>query len=1509
MKKILTAIALLALTAVAGGGIQAQCATGVSDCYLVVDGQDQYGDGWNGGYLSFSQGGIALGTFSLTGATGRDTIRLCTAGGPVACSWTPGDYDFEVSFTITDSLGSVLYVSGAMDEVSGLLALLAPCPSCPAPAALTATAIGTATATVSWHEVGSAASWYYRYGTSASPSGDWLAAYDTVVGLSGLQPNTLYHFFVYADCGGGDTSAVAAFAFRTACGDIVLPYSEGFESYDAVEQMPYCWMRMEVATAADYSGGVTAYPYVSSDEGHTGARSLYFASYYGIQSVASPMIAAAASSVEVQLWMKGGDAIQVGYATSTDSAAAFHPLTTIGPSNDTTYTDSWGLQNTDYLWTKYTVRFDTVGTADSIHLVLRATASMEYEPVYVDDVVIRLINTCPEPESLAVTATASEEVTLGWTCPGGSQWQVAYGPAGFNPDDATGLVSASTPSVILSGLDNAEVYDFYVRTVCGTQHSYWSTAVSAMPNLYALTAAVDTVTSCDITLVDDGGIDGDFSLDLNQMLVLLPSEEDQTIRVRGFVHLYNSYGATYATDMNILRIYAGSDTSGRLLASYNTVDIDSIDLASDVGPMTLWFRTGSYSDDYNDGFQLHVTCEDRPTCLSSYGLTVSNVAGTYVMVSWQYDESEGEAPGFVLTVTDADSNEVREYNLPGTDRNYVLLGLTERTAYQVQLATDCDGTELQTAHFVTSCDNGGEVSVGSGTATDVYMPAYLYAQSSFSQQLFSAADLTGVPVIKGFKVYMTNSAATPGRQWDIYLDTTSRTSYGSVADYVAPAATNLYFSGEVNIAQGWVEVVFDSAFSVPAGKSVAMTVRDRTGVNGSSRYFRVTTTADTTSIYGYSSSGMVDVTNSTSVAGTNPVARKRRNTIRFITSCDTMGCVAPVIVSAVPAAHSVTLTWVPVGDENEWKVEYRIGTGSWQLAAASVTDTSYTVTGLAATTTYAFRVSSLCGDEESSRNISATTTCGEEPLPFSQGFEVFQASSYSDALTPCWVRGSNTGYYPYRESGYGYQSSYSLYMGGYRAYIVLPKMAARVDSLSVSFYAVNGTPDLSDATVEVGICTNPADTSTFTVMASRPLTEGLWQHVEVDLEDYSGPDGFIFIRALQEGAVSLSIDNVLVTLLPDCRRVTDADVGDVTLSSAQLTITDNHGYGNYIVYYGTANDTATADTLHVSGTSVALTGLLPNTQYYVWVAAQCAVGSESRLFAVQPFRTLCHPIAVSETMSYLQEFESGTLECMAVESLDALRWVVTTSSGTPHAHSGSYMASVSSAADHSSMLILPTFDFSALTGDAEFSFYRYQHRSLLPNVPATPAGRLEVYYRPAASGSWTLLAVVDSSVNSWDRVLCTLPFSQGATLYQVALKGSPRGNTGGLFVDDLRVTAPSACPIPTDVSVRNISAREATVAWTGSASAYKVQYRTSGSLSWSSRIVEYADTANIGPLDMATAYEVRVAAVCGPYSLSEASNVTTFVTDFCDNRLEADNHAPSAPAAVSTQAPVYTSRN
>ena len=1509
-------LGIVALMGLAGNHAYAQCSDGNYNCYIVITGGGSYSDSWSGSSITVSQGSNTLATFTANGYFElSDTIRVCTDNGELSFSWASGNYPSECYFTITDSLGAEMYSIASAFGLGGTFYSGMPCPTCPGPVNYNTTNLASTSATVTWTEPAGATEWYYQYGTTPILTGSWTLATAASVDLTGLNSNTMYYFSAYSVCGVDDTSSIKSFSFRTDCGQTVLPITEGFE--DNGTDIPLCWQTFESFSYNPYGYYTYYYPSVSNsdwyDYGYNSpsAMALMSTSSYG-SGVISPKMPVAANEVEVLLYLSGEDAIQVGYITTNDTNnAVFHLVGTAGPS---TYND----YNYDYDWEQFTIQFDTVTTTDSIWVVIRRAPSLANDVVYIDDVTIRQLNSCADPSGLAVdeSVIASGQVALTWNDETGNAWEIAYGPVGFDPDQMASPQMAYSAPATVENLDDQTSYDFYLRTVCGTQRSYWVGPVTARPNVYSVTASIDTITTCGMTIVDNGGFFGNFAAGTEQLIVLQPSTDDQAIRIQGSVVIGNgsNYGDEY---MNKLRIFAGSDTTGMLLASYLNQDVYNIDITSEVGPMTIWFRGAMYNYYLDEGFQLYVSCESQASCTTPYNLAVSNITGTSATVSWEYNTALGDANGFTLYVIDPEEDVTTEYTLDGDARSLILTDLNERTDYLVRLALDCEGIDTVETTFTTVCTVGGDFQIGDGTSTSSYLPAYGY-DYSIGQQIFTAIELEGVDTILGFKVYRTSSAAST-KEWEVYMDTTSQMFYSNLSDYVTPDSNRLYFSGSVNMNQGWMEINFDSAFVVPAGKNITLTVHDLSGTYGSSS-FRTTNTSDQMSVYGYSYYGDLDPLADEPFAGLssyNTDVLASRNTIKFITPCANTDCVPPTITAADPDTHSVLLQWIPGYGESSWQVEYRhADSNSWTMATASVSDTSYEVTGLDDATQYVFRVSSLCSDTTVGRTTVAITLCGKKALPLTEDFEWFTATNSDPETERCWYRNSESSYYyypyAYNYSTYAHSGNWSMsFSYYYNPRLVLPEFDKQVDSLNVEFYAMYSYSYGSTPKIEVGVCTDPNDTSTYTVVQTVQLESGEMEYglVSVDLDSYNGPDGRIFIRSAADNSTSFYLDDLTVSAIPSCRNLTAASVDNLTDSEASLTITDDFGRTSYTILWSIVDDTLSAtDSMTVATASATLTGLAPFTTYYVWVRANCGGGDNSRYLAVKPFTTLCSPIAVTEDDTWFNDFEDSRLDCMwQLPDSMKLYWQNTMADYYgAHPYSGGHMAQFGAYNDGATMLILPTFDFSGMTSNAELDFYHYQFTHTDYNVYPTPT--LEMYYRTSLNGNWTLIAAMDtSSSNVWKKRIVELPASQGAAIYQVALKGRTMGNTYGVYLDDITVKGLSTCLQPQNVAVSNITDRTATVRWTGNAPAYKVQYRSEYNWNWNGRTVEDVDSCIIAPLDMATNYEVRVIALCGTFEQSEPSEVIAFATEFCIDRTEADNYTASA-ADASTSALMDVSR-
>jgi hypothetical protein len=80
--------------------------------------------------------------------------------------------------------------------------------------------------------------------------------------------------------------------------------------------------------------------------------------------------------------------------------------------------------------------------------------------------------TCPVPTALALTAITANSASFTFTAAvtGATGYQIIYGPQNFTPGGAGSQTSAqfTGTTYTLTGLNPSTVYDFYVRTLCGT---------------------------------------------------------------------------------------------------------------------------------------------------------------------------------------------------------------------------------------------------------------------------------------------------------------------------------------------------------------------------------------------------------------------------------------------------------------------------------------------------------------------------------------------------------------------------------------------------------------------------------------------------------------------------------------------------------------------------------------------------------------------------------------------------------------------------------------------------------------------------------------------------------------------------------------------------------------------------------------------------------------------------------------------------------------------------------
>lgn len=186
-----------------------------SGCTIRVEGEDSWGDGWNGGSLTIAQGGTTLNTFSLSGSSDNLSITLTTSDA-VTFTWNSGSYDSEVTIRIYDGGNTLVY--SVTEPSSGLIyTMSSPCPSCLPPTNLTANNITATGMTVSWSDAANNGNYSLSYWTNGGDT-TTVSLTDTSYTLTGLNANSPYYFAVVSVCSATDESSPLTGTFNTACG-------------------------------------------------------------------------------------------------------------------------------------------------------------------------------------------------------------------------------------------------------------------------------------------------------------------------------------------------------------------------------------------------------------------------------------------------------------------------------------------------------------------------------------------------------------------------------------------------------------------------------------------------------------------------------------------------------------------------------------------------------------------------------------------------------------------------------------------------------------------------------------------------------------------------------------------------------------------------------------------------------------------------------------------------------------------------------------------------------------------------------------------------------------------------------------------------------------------------------------------------------------------------------------------------------------------------------------------
>ncbi|MBO7540058.1 MAG: fibronectin type III domain-containing protein, partial [Bacteroidales bacterium] len=291
-------------------------------------------------------------------------------------------------------------------------------------------------------------------------------------------------------------------------------------------------------------------------------------------------------------------------------------------------------------------------------------------------------------------------------------------------------------------------------------------------------------------------------------------------------------------------------------------------------------------------------CFVMAQCPTPTQVAASNVAGNTALITWTCPNAGNFDVEYKTTSASTWDTAV----LGVTTHYYYLSGLTTNTAYQVRVRSNCSGSSSTwaTANFRTNnCLGSGDVTVGSGTTTTYNIPVNNLYCYTYSQQIFTAAELGGTAqTITAISFqYAYSTAMTRKTSCVIYLGHTSQATFSGTANYVPLANLTQVYSGTLNCSQGWNTFTFSTPFNYNGRDNLVLAVDDNSGSYNSSTYTFNSHSASNKCIYFYHDSYNPNPSNPTS-AGAYSSLYSYRNNVRF-TMCNSTMPARPAPVIAV----------------------------------------------------------------------------------------------------------------------------------------------------------------------------------------------------------------------------------------------------------------------------------------------------------------------------------------------------------------------------------------------------------------------------------------------------------------------------------------------------------------------------------------------------------------------------------------------------------------------------------
>ena len=948
---------------------------------------------------------------------------------------------------------------------------------------------------------------------------------------------------------------------------------------------------------------------------------------------------------------------------------------------------------------------------------------------------------------------------------------------------------------------------------------------------------------------------------------------------------YGNNSTFYEESMKVAMGTANNATAmTTTLADHPVIDDDMahVNVVNFTVPTSGVYYFGFQAYSIADQYRLlldSIVVDVQPSCVGPTELAATATTTTGTTVTFTAPTT-APANGYLYYLGTASGVPAGTVGTPATGSPISVSGLTENTTYYLYIRSVCSATDTSswtaTPLVFTTLQDCQPVNVRyEEDFSSVTPPALPYCTTvegignSNLWQTVAAPGTSGFTAAGGNVLRYAYSTTVDANTWWYTrgINLTAGTSYFVSYKY---GNNSTFYEENLKVAMG------------TANNAAAMTtvLADHAGLNDNTAHVNsVTFTVPTTGVYYFGFQAYSDADNYNLY-------------LDSIVVDVTPSCMAPTTVAATAITGTGgTITFTPPATSPANGYAYVVTTtaGAPTVAGTAATGSPITITGLNNLTTYYVYIRSVCSTTDSSAWSSTTFTTLADCSPVNVRYEEQFSSVTPPALPSCTIVENNS------TSSNQWITSTSPNANGFTAaggnvlrynydfndpadswWITKGINLTAGSNYFISYKYGNNSTFYSEK-MKVAMGTSQNSGAMITLLADHDDITGA--SATVNTVNFTVPTSGVYYFGFNvysdANMFYLYLDSVVVDLVPTCITPTGVAVTDVTTTGSTVSFSGPAPapVGGY-QYYVSTSPTAPAQGT-VAGTSATspftLTGLNPNTTYYVYIRSVCTPGDTSYWSAPASFLTL--PVCATLNVRYEQHFDGLTPPaipvCTVKENLGSgNEWntAVAPNANGFTAAGGNILRYNYSFSDAANAWWI-TEGINLTAGSNYYIAYKFGSNSSFYQE------FLKVGMGTSQNASAMSTTLIDQVINNSQARDTTLYFTVPTTgVYYFGFNVHSNANQFNLYIDSIIIDLAPTCLPPGAPSVVSFTNNTAVIDWTGTAASYDYYVSTSATPAPTATTTPTGSSDSTGAvitgLSSATQYYIWIRSNCGGGDLS-----------------------------------------